>query len=107
MSVIVATTEAARRPWVAVNRSNQHLIEVNMNATLRTHSSASAAVSVERFLRAAFEQVANAVANYRAAAEEEMKTQQAIQELNGLSDHELRDIGLTRGEIESAVRRLR
>jgi uncharacterized protein YjiS (DUF1127 family) len=77
-----------------------------MNATLRTHSSASAAVSVERFVRGAYEQIVAFVASYRAAAESEAKTLKAIVELQSMSDRELRDIGLTRGEIESAVRGL-
>lgn len=77
-----------------------------MNATLRTHSSATAAISVERVLRGIYEKAARFAAAYRAAAEQEMSTQQAMRDLYGMSDRELRDIGLTRGEIEQAVRGL-
>lgn len=79
-----------------------------MNATLKTHPAAGSAQHTAEALLSAYEKIAGAVASavskYVAAAEAEMKAQRAIDDLYGMSDRELRDIGITRGEIEQAVR---
>ena len=41
----------------------------------------------------------------KAAIEAELATRRAIDELAGMNDHMLRDLGITRSEIESTVRR--
>ena len=43
----------------------------------------------------------------KAAIETELAARRAIGELAGMNDHMLRDLGLTRGEIEGTVRRPR
>ena len=43
----------------------------------------------------------------KAAIEAEMAARRAIEELAGMNDHMLRDLGITRGEIENTVRRPR
>jgi uncharacterized protein YjiS (DUF1127 family) len=44
------------------------------------------------------------LARLKRAIETELAVRQAISELNEMNDHMLRDIGLTHGEIEHAVR---
>ena len=43
----------------------------------------------------------------KTAIEAEWAARHAIEELAGMNDHMLRDLGITRGEIESTVRRSR
>lgn len=45
------------------------------------------------------------VARAKRAIEGELAARQAIDELVSMNDHMLRDLGISRGEIESAVRR--
>ena len=77
-----------------------------MNATLKTHPAANTAESILNVYEKVAGFVAAHVAAYAAAAEKEMHAQRAIRDLYSMSDRELRDIGITRGEIEQAVRGL-
>jgi uncharacterized protein YjiS (DUF1127 family) len=51
-----------------------------------------------------FVPAAKLLARLKRAIETELAIRQAISELNEMNDHMLRDIGLTHGEIEHAVR---
>jgi len=53
-----------------------------------------------------FVPAAKLIARLRRTIETELAIRQAISELNEMNDHMLRDIGLTRGEIEHAMRGL-
>ena len=75
-----------------------------MNATLKDNYAVGTASQAADSLLNLYEKAAGFVAAYVAAAEREMKAQRAISDLYGMSDRELRDIGITRGEIEQAVR---
>ena len=75
-----------------------------MNAILKSHPGALSANRAALSILNMYEKAASFVAAYVAAAEQEMKAQRAISDLYGMSDRELRDIGITRGEIEHAVR---
>lgn len=75
-----------------------------MNATLKIHSAASAAQSVQLVLGAVLARAAALVEQIRMAVRAENDAQRAIDELSTLSERQLRDIGLTRSDIEAAVR---
>jgi len=77
-----------------------------MNATLKTHPAANTAESILNAYEKIAGFIATQVAAYVAAAEKEMNAQRAMRDLYDMSDRELRDIGITRGEIEQAVRGL-
>jgi len=66
-------------------------VDMLLSASSPTHSG---------LLRRYREALARAVRN----ATEEWIVKRAIKELQGLDDHMLKDIGLTRGEIEACVR---
>jgi uncharacterized protein YjiS (DUF1127 family) len=60
-----------------------------------------------RIVRRAITRLLLFLKNMKTAIEAELAARAAIGELAGMSDHMLRDLGITRGEIESTVRRSR
>lgn len=77
-----------------------------MNATLRIHSAASAAQSVQLALGNVLTRVDKLIEQVRAAVREADEAQRAINDLAALNERQLRDIGLMRSDIEVAVRGL-
>lgn len=77
-----------------------------MNATLRIHSAASAAQSVQLVLGNVLTRVDKLIEQVRAAVREADEAQRAINDLSALNERQLRDIGLMRSDIEVAVRGL-
>jgi uncharacterized protein YjiS (DUF1127 family) len=55
--------------------------------------------------RRAVTQLLAVLKGMKAAIEAELAARRAIEELAGMNDYMLRDLGITRGEIESTVRR--
>jgi uncharacterized protein YjiS (DUF1127 family) len=60
-----------------------------------------------RIARRAINRLLAVLKRMAAAIEAELAARRAIEELAGMNDHMLRDLGLTRGEIENTVRRPR
>ena len=78
-----------------------------MNATLKIHSAASAAQSVQLVLGNVLTRIATLVEQIGAAVRKEDEAQRAIEDLAALNERQLRDIGLMRSDIEAAVRGLK
>ena len=80
--------------------SQQSLNEAHgINAPLRPRSRRS------RIVRRAITRLLAVLKRMKAAIEAELAARRAIDELAGMNDHMLRDLGITRSEIESTVRR--
>lgn len=77
-----------------------------MNATLKIHSAASAAQSVQLLLGNALARVSRLAEQVSQAVRQENELQQAISQLSTMNERQLRDIGLMRSDIEAAVRGL-
>jgi|EndMetStandDraft_4_1072995.scaffolds.fasta_scaffold872772_1 uncharacterized protein YjiS (DUF1127 family) len=60
-----------------------------------------------RIARRAIKWLLAGLQRMKAAIRAELAARSAIEELAGMSDYMLRDLGMTRGEIESAVRQPR
>ena len=60
-----------------------------------------------RIARRAINRLLAALKRMKAAIQAELAARRAIEELAGMNDHMLHDLGITRGEIESVVRRPR
>jgi uncharacterized protein YjiS (DUF1127 family) len=67
-----------------------------MSATLSTLFQPAAAVRPSRYVRLLFQAWARDIARY-------FSRRAALKHLGELNDRELRDIGLSRGEVEAAV----
>lgn len=78
-----------------------------MNATLKIHSAASAAQSVQRVLGNVLTRIASLAGEIGTALREADEAQRAINDLAALNERQLRDIGLMRSDIEAAVRGLK
>jgi uncharacterized protein YjiS (DUF1127 family) len=82
--------------------SQRSLNEVHgINAPLRRWSRRG------RIARRAITRLLAVLKSMKAAIEAELAARRAIDELAGMNDHMLRDLGITRSEIESTVRRSR
>ncbi|MBL8518778.1 MAG: DUF1127 domain-containing protein [Betaproteobacteria bacterium] len=77
-----------------------------MNATLKIHSAASAAQSVQLVLSHVLDRIFTLTERVGRAVREEIEAERAIHDLASLSERQLRDIGLMRSDIEAAVRGL-
>lgn len=60
-----------------------------------------------RIARSAINRLLAVLRVIKTTIEAEWAARRAIEELAGMNDHMLRDLGITRGEIESTVRRSR
>jgi len=77
-----------------------------MNATLKIHSAASAAQSVQFVLGNVYARISALAEQVSTAVRQENEAQRAIDELSSLNERQLRDIGILRSDIEVAVRGL-
>jgi uncharacterized protein YjiS (DUF1127 family) len=77
-----------------------------MNATLKIHSAASAAQSVQLVLGSIHARMSRLAEQISLAVREENEAQRAIDQLSTMNERQLRDIGLMRSDIEPAVRGL-